>query len=130
MAGQLAEKFTAIFGLSQLTCAKAGLCALACHTANADAFAIGRIQHHDATAFDRGHALQRVATSELDHIGDSSALRVALGKIDHAVRHVAAVNQGLLAWLGFDHPFGSFLLHLRPFLRAERHKLFKGKSAQ
>ena len=52
-------------------------------------------QHH-ARYLAGGHALQRVAAAELDQLGHAGALGIALGKVHHAVRHIAAVHDGAL----------------------------------
>jgi len=79
----------------------------------------------------RRHALQRVAATELDHVSYTGALGVALGKVHHAVRHVAAVDQACLAWLRLDYCAAACLLVASAQTRwLERHKLLERKAPQ
>jgi hypothetical protein len=71
--------------------------ALAGHTGGGNALAVGGVEQHDAGAFARGHALQGIAATELDDMRHPGALGVALGKVNHAVRHVAAKNERRIA---------------------------------
>jgi hypothetical protein len=75
------------------------LCPLTGHTSCGNALAIGGVEQHDAGLLARGHALQGIAATELDGMRHTGALGVALGKVHHAVRHVAAKNEGRIALL-------------------------------
>ena len=134
MAGQLAEKFTAILRVRQLAGAKAAdLLRLSAHAASPgdtgdfNPLAIRRVEHHHTATLHWGHALQGIATPELNHIGHPGALGIALGKVHHAVRHIAAVEQLGLAWLWLDHGVGGLLLHGGPLLGLEGQVFLKRK---
>jgi hypothetical protein len=105
-------------------------CSSTCHAANANALTIRRVQDHHSTSVDWRHALQRVATAEFDDIRHTGALGIALCKVDHAKRHIAAVDQRFLPWFGFDDALSGLGFHGGPGLRLKRHKLLKGKTAQ
>ena len=107
MRGELAEELATVLGDGLLAraavdlevgralkVARAGLPrrATAGHPGGCDALAIGRIHHHHARHLTRRQTLQGIAATKLDDVGHTGALRVALGKINHAVRHIAAKN--------------------------------------
>ena len=135
MAGQLGKEVATVFGLGNVTCAKARhviaqhgaarthlfprvikpsvtvlvhvfvgrhilswrrIARTARRTGNAsgfDAFAIRRVNQHHARHIAGRHALQRVTAAQLQGVSNASALGIALGKVNHAKRHVAAVNR-------------------------------------
>jgi hypothetical protein len=124
VAGQLAEELAAVFGNGLLARAKLAFkigrrasrpCAA--RRVRPSAWRAHRLQHRQrqCARHMRGveqqnagnvggrHALQGVAAAELHHVGHARAFGVALGKVDHAVRHVAAINQGFMACRRLNH---------------------------
>ena len=72
----------------------------ASHTGHLNALAIRRVEQHDPSAFARGHALQGVAAAQHQRVRHPGAVCVALGKVDHAKRHIAAKHRGTRGHLG------------------------------
>ena len=95
------------------------------HTSGGNALAVGRVEQHDARHLAGGHALQRVATAQLQGTGHTRALGVALGKVDHAVRHIAAKDR---CSGGVFHG-ACFVFQALPHMRLEGHQFFKTKTA-
>ena len=92
-----------------------------CHV---NPLAIGRVDQHDAAGGWR-HALQRIATAKLHSIGHAGPLGIALGKIDHAERDIAAKHRS--RGLGD----GGLGLALQPFphMGLERQVFLESKAA-
>ncbi len=128
MAGQLVKEGAAFFGLCHFARTKAR--AFAGHAAHFNTLAIGGVEQHDAAAFDRRHALQSIAAAKADDASYTGALRIALCKIDHAVRHIAAVNQGRVARLGVDDARFRFLADGLPHMGLKGQVFLKRKLAQ
>ena len=97
------------------------------HTRHINPLAIRRVdQHHASRSIGRGrHALQRVATTKLHGISHACALGVALGKVHHPERHIAAKHRR--ARLGD----GGFCLVKQafPYVGLKRQVFLKGKTS-
>ena len=110
MAGQLGEEVAAIVGLGSLAMValvggsgtgtsirnRTGLEAVTPtprDTSRRNALAIRRVEQHDAGRLAGRHALQRITTPELDHARHACTFGIALRKVHHSERHIAAINR-------------------------------------
>ncbi|MDT4835952.1 hypothetical protein FQZ97_696320 [compost metagenome] len=125
MGGELRKEVAAIAALSNPRGLGGLAGAEARHAADLDALAVRRVEH-DHAALGRRHALQGVAAAELDGAGHARAFGVALGEVDHAVRHVGAEDGDGARMLRV----GGFILDGGPDVRLERQQLLEAEAPQ